>query len=63
MSFVLAQFGTDLVSTIIWIILAIIFFLFGPRLMTTQTIIKIEKEVLELEEMAEKSKNYVTQSI
>jgi len=63
MSYVLAQFGTDLISTIIWIILAIIFFLFGPRLMVTQTIIKIEKEVTELEEMAEKSKNYVIQSI
>ncbi|NIM46970.1 MAG: DUF1512 domain-containing protein [Candidatus Aenigmarchaeota archaeon] len=63
MSFMLAQFGTDLVSTIIWIILAIIFFLFGPRLMVTQTIIKIEKEVAELEDMAEKSKNYVIHSI
>ncbi|NIO44398.1 MAG: DUF1512 domain-containing protein [Candidatus Aenigmarchaeota archaeon] len=63
MSFTLAQFGTDLVSTIIWIILAIIFFLFGPRLMTTQTILKIEKEVVELEEMAEKSKNYIIKTV
>ena len=63
MPYMLAQFGTDLISTVIWIILAIIFFLFGPRLMVTQTIIKIEKEVTELEEMAEKSKNYVIQSI
>jgi len=63
MIYTLAQFGTDWVSLILWFIIAIIFFLFGPRLMVTQTIIKIEKEVAELEEMAEKSKNYVINSI
>ena len=63
MLYTLAQFGTDWVSLILWFIIAIIFFVFGQRIMTTQIILKIEKEVTELEEMAEKSKNYVIQSI
>lgn len=63
MTYMLAQFGADWMSLVLWFIIAIIFFLFGPRLMTTQTIIKIEKEVAELEEMAEKSKHYILFSI
>jgi hypothetical protein len=60
----LAQFGGgDWLSTIIWFILFIIFIFFGPRLMTTQTILKLEKEVSELEGMAEKSKSYILKSI
>ena len=59
----LAQFGGDWISTIIWIVFAIIFIFFGPRLMVTQTILKIEKEVAELEEMAEKSREYVITSV
>jgi len=59
----LAQLGGDLISTIIWFILIIVFFLFGPRLMVTQTILKLEKEASELEEMAEKSKGYILKSI
>ena len=55
----LAQFGTDWVSTLIWIVMFVIFIIFGPRLMTTQTILKLEQEASELEQMAEKSKGYI----
>jgi hypothetical protein len=63
MLYTLAQFGTDWVSLVLWFIIAIIFFVFGQRIMTTQIILKIEKEVLELEEMAEKSRDYVIKSV
>jgi len=60
----LAQFGGgDWLSTIVWFILFIIFIFFGPRLMTTQTILKLEKEASNLEGMAEKSKGYILKSI
>ncbi|MEM5778717.1 MAG: DUF1512 family protein [Candidatus Aenigmatarchaeota archaeon] len=59
----LAQFGGDVVSTIVWIILFIIMIIFGPRLMTTQTILKLEKEATDLEEIAEKSKNYIIRAL
>jgi hypothetical protein len=61
--FMLAQFGGDWVSTIVWIILIIVSIFFGPRLMTTQTILKLEKEATDLEQMAEKSKGYILKSI
>jgi len=61
--FTLAQMGTDWISTIIWFILFVVFIFFGPRLMTTQTILKLEKEASELEEMAEKSRSYIVKSI
>jgi len=63
MTYMLAQFGTDWISIILWIVMAIILFLFGPRLMVTQTLIKLEKEAEELEEMAEKSRTYIVHSI
>jgi hypothetical protein len=59
----LAQFGGDLVSTIVWFILFIIMIIFGPRLMTTQTILKLEQEAASLEEMAEKSKSYIIKAL
>jgi len=59
----LAQFGGDLVSTIIWLVLFVIMMVFGPRLMTIQTILTLEKETTELEEMAEKSKNYIIKAV
>ncbi|MEM7817116.1 MAG: hypothetical protein QXZ20_04335, partial [Candidatus Aenigmatarchaeota archaeon] len=59
----LAQFGGDVVSTIVWFILFIIMIIFGPRLMTTQTILKLEKEAADLEEIAEKSKNYIVKAL
>lgn len=49
----------DVWSTIIWFALFIFVMLFGSRLMVTQTILKLEKDVLELEELATKSKGYI----
>lgn len=46
----LAQFGGDLLSTIITFIFFLIVVIFGPRLMTMQTILKLEQEVKELED-------------
>lgn len=63
MTFMLAQVGTDWVSLIIWFIIAIIFFLFGSRLMVTQSLLKLEKEAEDLEELAGKSENYVVHSM
>lgn len=59
-----AQFGgqTDLISTIIWFVLFIFFILFGPRLMVTQTIFKLEKDVSELETMATSSRDAVVKA-
>lgn len=59
----LAQFGTDWVSLILWLIVGMIFFLFGPRLMSAQIILQLEKEATDLEEMAETSRNYIVHSI
>jgi len=59
----LAQFGGDVLSQIIWFILFIVMIVFGPRLMTAQSILKLEKEATDLEAMAEKSKNYIIKSI
>ena len=59
----IAQFGGDLLSTIITFVFFIIVVFFGPRLMTTQTIFKLEQEAVELESMAEKSKGYVLKSV
>lgn len=63
MNFMLAQFGSDWVSLVLWFVIAIVFFFFGQRIMVTQIIIQLEKEVAELEEMAGKSRNYVIHSI
>jgi hypothetical protein len=59
----LAQFGGDLLSTIITFIFFLIVVIFGPRLMTTQTILKLEQEAKELEDMAERSKGYILKSL
>jgi hypothetical protein len=59
----LAQFGGDLISTIIYFILIIIFVIFGPRLMVIQSILKLEKETEELEDMAEKSRGYIIKNL
>ena len=55
--------GGDVWSTIIWFILFIVFIIFGPRMMVTQSILKLEREVLELETMAKNSKKYVLGAI
>ena len=58
----LAQFGGDIMQ-IIWIIFFIIMVIFGQRIMATQSILKLEKETNDIEEMAEKSKNYIIKSL
>ncbi len=63
MVFMLAQFGTDWISLIIWFVIGMIFFLFGQRIMVTQIVIKLEQEATELEGIADKSRNYVVRSI
>jgi hypothetical protein len=63
MIYTLAQVGTDWVSMILWFIIAILFFVFGQRLMVTQIVIKLEKEAEELEGMADKSETYILHSI
>lgn len=61
----LAQFGgqRDWTSTVIWLILFIVFMLFGQRLLTTQSILKLERDAVELERLADKSRGYVIRSI
>lgn len=63
MNFELSQFGGDWISLVLWFIIASVFFFFGQRIMVTQIIMNIEKEVVELEAMAEKSRNYVIRSV
>lgn len=61
----LAQFGTpgDLLSQIIWFVLFFVFILLYPRLMTTQSILKLERDVAELEGMADDAREYIVKSI
>ena len=59
----LAQIGTDWLSTIIYFLLFIILIIFGPRIMTAQTILKLEKEASDLEEMAKKSRGYILSAL
>lgn len=63
--FMLAQFlgQGDWISTVIWFLLFILFIFFGPRLMVTQTIWKLERDVAELEFLANKSRKIVLNSI
>jgi len=63
MTYMLAQIGTDWISFVLWIVVAVIFFVFGQRLMVTQILIKLEKEAEDLEEMADRSETYVVHSI
>lgn len=51
--------GEDWVSTIIWFMLIFVLMIFGPRLMVAQTVWKLERDVAELEYMAERSRNIV----
>ncbi|MFQ6020702.1 MAG: DUF1512 family protein [Candidatus Aenigmatarchaeota archaeon] len=53
----------DWISTLVWFGLFIVFIFFGPRLMVTQTILKLEKDAKDLEEMAENARKYVFRSI
>lgn len=61
----LAQLGGsgDLISTILWFLIFILFIIFGPRMMVAQTILKLEKEATELEAMAAGSRDRVAKAI
>lgn len=51
--------GGDIWSTIMWLVLFVLFMAFGPKMMAAQYIMKLEKEVSELEAMASKSRKHV----
>ncbi|MBU5557642.1 MAG: DUF1512 family protein [Candidatus Aenigmatarchaeota archaeon] len=61
----LAQIGgqTDLISTILWFLIFLMFIIFGPRLMIAQTVLKLEKDVSELETMANHSRERIAKFI
>ena len=49
----------DLISTIVWFILFTVLIFIGPRLMVTQTVFKLEKDVAELESIAERARGFI----
>lgn len=53
----------DIWSTVIWFLFFLLFIFFGPRLMMTQSILKLEKDVSELESLATDSMKYVSRKI
>lgn len=61
----LAQFGgqADVISTLLWFMIFILFIIFGPRLMVTQTILRLEKDVSEMEAMAAGSREAVVKAV
>jgi hypothetical protein len=59
----LAQFGTDLTSLIITVLFFIVFIFFGPRMMAAQTMLKIEQEAVELEQLAKSSREYIARNV
>lgn len=61
----LAQLGGqgDLLSTVVWFLLFFVFIFLTPRLMTMQTVFKLESDVAELEQMTVKSQNMVLKRI
>lgn len=62
---VLAQFvgGDNIWSWLMWIVFLMIFFMFYPRLMTSQIMWKLEKSARQLEEMSDKSKKFLVKEI
>jgi len=50
----------DSISQIVWFLMFIVFIFVGPRLMVTQTIFKLEKEITEIEQLAVSARNYVS---
>lgn len=61
----LSQFGGqgDLIGTIVWFLLFFVFMLFGPRLMVTQTIWKLEKDVARIEEISSRARSVVISKV
>lgn len=61
----LAFFGGegDWTSQLIWLAFFMVFIFFAPRLMVTQTILKLEKDVAELEGMAKNARDCVVKAV
>ncbi|NOZ82077.1 MAG: DUF1512 domain-containing protein [Candidatus Micrarchaeota archaeon] len=60
----ISQFGSgDWLSTLIWFIIFLIFIIFGPRLMVSQTVWRLERDLADLEAMAEKSRRIIFRSL
>ncbi|MFQ6009909.1 MAG: DUF1512 family protein [Candidatus Aenigmatarchaeota archaeon] len=60
----MAQLGNgDWTSTLLWILIFMVFIFFGPRLMVTQTIWKLERDVARFEDMATKAKSIVVKRV
>ncbi|MBU0898589.1 MAG: DUF1512 domain-containing protein [Nanoarchaeota archaeon] len=55
--------GDNIISWVVWIIFFMVFFLFYPKLMTTQIVWKIEKVAKDLERMTENSKGFLEKEI
>ena len=55
--------GGDLLSQLLSLVVLFVFIMFAPRLMTTQTIIKLEKDVADIETMAVTARNRVLKAI
>lgn len=55
--------GGDIWSTVVWFVLFVVFLIYGPKMMVTQTILKLEKDVLEFEQLAKKSRKTVFEMI
>lgn len=60
----LSQFGGgDALGNIIWLLLFIVFMVYGQRLMITQTVWKLEKDVQELEALSARTRVDLTRKI
>ncbi|MBL7159946.1 MAG: DUF1512 family protein [Candidatus Aenigmarchaeota archaeon] len=62
---VLMQFGggEGIWGTVIWFLLFLVFMLFGPRLMITQTIWKLEKDVMRMELIDKQARDIVFKKV
>jgi hypothetical protein len=55
--------GQDMLTTVLWFLMFFVFAFFYPRIMISQTIWSVEKDVLKLEDMARRDRDFVTKSI
>jgi hypothetical protein len=59
----LLQFGGDIWSNILWLIILVIFFNFYPRIMVSQLLWRLEKSATMLEGLTSKAKNIVLKKL
>ncbi len=55
--------GGDWISTILWFLMFFVFMLIYPKMMIYQIVTKIEKDIIELEKVADKGKNRILKKI